>query len=323
MKISVITWDCNFREHLHTIRFFCEQNFDKNEYEFIWVDFYNSNDLVRKEIEKYSNAKLITLNNPEDTQWHLGKCINAGVKEAKGDLLIIPDGDIVVENDFLNYISNCCDEKRLVSFFRRYDETQETSSSESRTNIEYLEKHTKLFNATNYAGCYSIRKEDFLSINGYEENGAFAGPGMNAMELYIRMRSAGYKIQWLDKKIFHPWHENTGLSSIEMKKKELLALAKQHFPWIQPYSGLKQSWITFQREKLLISKADIVDSEKLLEKMPNINLEEFETQNQKIKRLNQKIEEQQQKITIIENSLVFKLYRKLIKVSNLLSNKKG
>ena len=37
-------------------------------------------------------------------KWHLGKCLNAAILESKGDLIVIPDGDIVVEENFLEEV---------------------------------------------------------------------------------------------------------------------------------------------------------------------------------------------------------------------------
>ena len=62
MKISVVTWDASFRESFHTVDSFGQQNFPKNSYEFIWVDYYdNKNPILLNTINKYSNFRLLNL----------------------------------------------------------------------------------------------------------------------------------------------------------------------------------------------------------------------------------------------------------------------
>lgn len=276
MRISVITWDANFREHTHTIDFFAKQEFAQADFEVIWVDFYSSNNRVRQKIEGYPNVRLVTLENPPDTAWHLGRCINAGVKASSGGLLVIPDGDIVVEPDFLYYIWQVHQEiQDLVLYFPRYDEPQQAGSNQSRNSISYLQQHSVLRVATNYAGCLSLRREIFERIKGYETHAAFAGSGINGMETYIRLRNAGMPIKWTpDKKIYHPWHQNTGLPG--HNDKEALWHARYQHPWIIPYGGLRQSWIVHCRELSVDKVADETACDRYLGCMPQVDLDDVQ-----------------------------------------------
>ena len=277
MKVSVIAWDGNIREYLHTIDFFAQQDFPQKEYEFIWVDFYNSNDNVRTEINKYKNFRLLTLNNPDNLQLHLGKCINEGVKQSKGETIVIPDGDICVENDLLSYIwKEHKKNKDQVIYFRRYDEKEKFSCNKSRTEIEYLKEHCILQNPTNYAGCVSLSKKNFELIDGYETHDVFAGPGMNGKETYIRLRNAGLNIRWSkEKNIYHPWHPNTSLSSIKDIERKALKFAQVDFPWIIPYSGIKQSWISHCRELNLEFRANLIKCNEYLLNTPKIDMDYY------------------------------------------------
>jgi len=268
MKISVIVWDACFREKFHAIDSFCTQDYPKTEFEFIWVDFYtNTNPQLLNKIDSYSNAHLINLNNAPESVWHLGKCINAGINTSKGDVLVFPDGDIIIQNDHLQVIENQIkNHKELVLYFRRWDELEKTHCLKSYDR-DYLEQHTKLLNATNFAGCFALHKDVMDLINGYEENEVFAGPGANGMETYLRLRNAGLAIKWHDKKIYHPWHPSTGKS--DKKTLILLALSK-HYSWIKPYSGIKQSWVIKKRETDLSFKANNGTIEKYLETVPSV-----------------------------------------------------
>ena len=153
-------------------------------------------------------------------------------------------------------------------YFRRWDELQNTHSSKSYDEV-YLEKHTQLLNATNYAGCFALHKSAIQSINGYEESDVFAGPGSNGKETYLRLRNAGFAIKWHGNKIYHPWHESSGTS--DKQTVALMEIAK-HYNWIKPYSGIKQSWVLKNRELDLSFMANDGAIDKYLEKVPSLEL---------------------------------------------------
>lgn len=275
MKLSVIVWDGNFRENLHTIRFFGEQTLPHQDYEFLWVDYYGANQAVRQALAQYPNFRLVTLDRPLSENWHLGRCINEGVRQSSGDLLLLPDGDVAVEKDFLASAVEECDQPGHVTYFRRYDELEKDSCDDSTASLSHLEKHCRLLNPLNYAGCLALRRESFEAVNGYEEHPVFSGPGMNAMESYVRLRNSGMAIRWSDRKIYHPWHPNSGSSDNVEQERALLRLARVDHPWINPYSGIDQSWVVNFREKNLCRRADAEELEHILSRKPRIDLSRY------------------------------------------------
>ncbi|WP_298287499.1 glycosyltransferase [uncultured Lutibacter sp.] len=271
MKISVITWDASFREKFHTVDTFGNQNYSKDKFEFLWCDFYEANatDLIKK-INTYNNFKIVNLNNAKTTNWHLGKTINMGIKNSKGDILVIPDGDIIVESDFLNNIEkkfNEINNDNTVIYFRRWDEP-ENKSCEKSYQLDYLRNNTQLFNPTNYGGCFAIKRKTFENIGFYEEHKIFSGPGANGLEQYLRFRNKGLAILWDNKKIFHPYHSFTGFSD---KRSSKLKEAEKQIPWLNSYNGLEQSWVIKSREILLDWKANDGSIDKYLRNIPSID----------------------------------------------------
>lgn len=246
MKISIITWDASFREKFHTVDSFCQQDYPSDQFEFIWVDFYtNTNTELKSKIEQYPNARLLNLGHSPEEQWHLGKCMNAGIEASSGDILVLPDGDVIVHKDHLNTIESELENRpEKVVFFRRWDELKDSHGTNSYT-IDHLEKACKLLNATNYAGCYAMQRSAMKSINGFDESDIFEGPGAIGMETYLRLRNSGKEIKWHAKKIYHPWHTATGSSDKYTNK--LITIAK-HINWLNPYNGILQSWALKQRE---------------------------------------------------------------------------
>jgi len=279
MKISIITWDADFRDNLHLIEYFANQDFDENEYEFIWVDYYHSNVRVKKEIDKFKNFKLIELENPKTKNWHLGKCINKGCDSSNGDVLVLCDGDIAVEEDFLSHIWNeHKDNKNLSLYFQRFEELEKLHNEKSSKDIKILKKNCILKSVNNNGGCLSIRKENFMYVGGYETHSVFEKQGMVNKELYIRLKNAGFDIRWeKDKYIYHPWHPNTlgsGRDSVEKKNINVFKWARAIYPWINP-AQTEQSWVIYKRDYDLIYKADEANCNKYLENIPKINTDIF------------------------------------------------
>jgi len=275
MKISIITWDSNFREFTQTIDCFCGQEFPVTDFEFIWVDFCNSNQYVKKTINIYPNAYLLKLGKSLKTKWHLGKCINAGVDVSSGEILVIPDGDIMVEKDFLDYVWDTHQRYQdLVLYFRRFDEPMQYIGNQGRTSILRLQKYTKLLNPKNYSGCLTLRRFNFDKVHGYETHEVFSGPGCQGLDMYIRLCNLGLAIKWAeDKKIFHPWHPDT--SSPMHSYREALKFARLKYPWILPYAGIKQSWVVHCRERSLDFVADECNCEKYLSQLPKIDMDQY------------------------------------------------
>lgn len=208
-KISVITWDAGFRENFHTIDSFANQTIPKEDYEFIWVDYYDKiKPEVQAKITGIPNAKSLCVNG--NGQWRLATCLNYGIKNSSGELLVIPDGDIVVNSDFLSKVWDAHSKiDNLVLYFRRWDEPEHAHSSE--ISIEHMEKVCEMNNPTNYSGCITMRRHVWDYVNGYEEHPLFAGPSFTGLELYTRLKNAGFPIMWHPTvKIYHPWHANTG-----------------------------------------------------------------------------------------------------------------
>ena len=271
MKISVISWDANFRENSHCLDFFYHQNFPRKDYEFIWVDYFGSNDTFRRKINNFDNFKLLPLKNSPKKPWHLGECINAGAAAASGEIFVFPDGDIVVDPYFLSYIwdTQSCS-NNLALYFFRYDEPYGAPEGQNKFSLDYLKSHSQLNNSANYAGCLSIKRNNFINIKGFEIHRAFSGPGAIALEAYTRIKNSGMSVKWASKNIYHPWHPNSGNSN--QNARYALRLAKQNYDWIIPYAGLEQSWIIHCRSKNREYLADTHRCDKFLSSMPKIDL---------------------------------------------------
>lgn len=240
LKISVITWDGSFRESFHTVDFFGNQSFPQREYEFIWVEYYSVvNQRLREKILLLENARIISLGG--EGVWHLGKCLNEGIRQSSGKVLVICDGDIAVESDFLDTvwgIHNKMD--NLVLYFRRWDEPE--SAHVTSITLHHLQEVCQLLHPRNYGGCLTTRRECIDYVHGYEEHPIFSGPGATSKELYTRLKNAGFPVMWHpSQKIYHPWHTNSLRGTDKLKLDQQLWVIECRDSCVDHVASIKQA----------------------------------------------------------------------------------
>jgi hypothetical protein len=247
--ISVVTWDAGFRESYHTVDYFARQDLDRGKFEFVWSDYYGDiNPALQEKIEGMGNGRVFIYGG-EGQEWHLGRCLNSSVSECVGDILVIPDGDIAVEENFLREIVRCFNRyDKCVLYFRRWDEPLPAVSCD-RVDMSHLKKVCRLSNPINYGGCLALPRGCFDQVFGYEEHELFSGAGANGLELFTRLKNAGFPIMWHPSmKIFHPWHEGTMYRGSEYQRKLKM-----------------QKWLILQRDLRVACLADHSEVQFLIE----------------------------------------------------------
>lgn len=216
MKISVIMIDGGFRENIYSAEYFAKQDFQDNEYEVIWVEYFDKPHEKLKEIPK---VKVITLEKKDE--YHSSYCFNAGIQAASGEVIVLPDADQIVKPNFLSKVweeHQSCDE--LVSYMYRYDEMEKGSLKDH--SWEELDKKCVLKNTSNYGGCLTVRKKWLIAINGYEMHPIFkSGFHANGLDIYTRFKNLGLAIKWnRELKLYHPWHPSTLAAAPQYEKQK-------------------------------------------------------------------------------------------------------
>lgn len=223
-KISVVMVDGSFRESFHSVDFFGNQTFAKDEYELLWVEYYDKiNPVLAEKISKYNNFRVITLK--EKGTYHSSYCFNAGISASRGELLVIPDADQAAESNFLEQVWKAHQANdKLAVYIYRHDEPQKRHIR--RIAIEHLRKACLLMNPKNYGGCLTVRKKWLSEINGYEEHPVFGtGDHANGLDVYTRLKNLGLCIMWHSKlKLYHPWHLRTRKSITDAHRIQLVLI---------------------------------------------------------------------------------------------------
>jgi len=199
--------DGSFRENVFTAHSLAKQSIGLDDYEVIWVEFYQS---AHPDLRDIPNLKIIELGNSDNINYHASTCFNRGIAEASGDLLVVPDADQYVEENFLE---NCAGVHsryyKLVVYGYRYNEPDQGVLGDH--SWEELKAKCVCNNPRNYGGCLSVRKEWVEAINGYEEHPLFGGSfHANGYNMYIRLSILGLAVEWnKELKLYHPWHPFT------------------------------------------------------------------------------------------------------------------
>jgi len=253
-KISVIMMDAGFRERFHLIDCLNNQTLPRDRYEIIWVEHF---DKIHPELQAKENVRFILLNRALET-YSMSHCLNEGVRQSTGDLLVIPDGDVFIRNDFLERVLTEHERyEDLVLYIRRYDQAEEDVGP---MTVDYLERTCHLKRATNYGGCVTVRKKWMLKVNGYEQHPIFYGHNYwGGRDLYVRFRNLGLAIKWHPSlKVYHPWHPNPKLE--RMNREEVAAqrecirrreLSLMYLPYqgLNPELDSEPDWLPAWREQ--------------------------------------------------------------------------
>ena len=212
--ISIIMIDGSFREKFHSLKYFSEQDFPKDKFEIIWIEYYNSVKIeIEKISDKFENIRIIKLN--KEGEYHSSYCFNEGIKQSRGDLMVIPDADLVVEKDFLNKVFFEHEKNNeLAMYIYRANEIDKPKNNEIRS-MDYYKKISKVNNPVNYGGCLTVRKKWLLKIDGYDLHNIFSsGFHANGRDVYVRLKNIGLSIKWHPLlRLYHPWHKNTLVSA--------------------------------------------------------------------------------------------------------------
>lgn len=188
-----------------TLEALSKLDYPRERFEVIVID--DGSDDETPEVVNVAQTKLPNLSYNYQTNSGVAKARNQGARLAKGDILVFNDDDILVEPDniqkhirHLSEFGKClvCGHWEFAPELTEYLES--TSFGRYRIAMEnwYKSENGKKFLRDNCYECetvsgqnFSIRKKDFWSIGGFDEEFPFAG--YEDHEFTRRAIKAGYK----------------------------------------------------------------------------------------------------------------------------------
>jgi len=207
--VSVVMIDGSFRRRFHALESLARQVLPAGGHEVIWVEHF---DRASPELHRVagglSAGRVVELG--RTGVYHSSHCFNAGIAAAGGELVVIPDGDVVVEPDFLARLWDLhrADE-RLVTYCYRYNEPADRRRPD--ISLDHLREVCVLTHPFNWGGCLAVRRRWLLEVNGYELHPLFAtGDHGNDYDMYVRLKNLGLSVCWPRRPVlYHPWHPGT------------------------------------------------------------------------------------------------------------------
>ena len=116
MRFSIIVPFLNEEKYIEQcIKSLINQNFDRDEYEIIFVD-NGSNDKSIELVQKYPQVKLIFENTP-----NVYAARNKALNKAKGKFIAFTDADCYVDRNWLTNLDHCLKDKQVAIVMGRRD----------------------------------------------------------------------------------------------------------------------------------------------------------------------------------------------------------
>jgi GT2 family glycosyltransferase len=229
--------DGSFREAFHAIAAFAQQTFD--DFELIWVEYYGSVDpqVTAAIASAAPRGRVLTLG--QGDVYHSSHCFNAGISSARGELILIPDGDLVVQPDFVERMWLLHERNpRLVTYNYRYNEPKD--SHRDGIDIAHLQRVGVLTHPSNWGGCLGVRRHWLLEVNGYEQHPVFAtGDHGNDFDMYVRLKNLGLEVCWpREPVLYHPWHPGTLAFAYTHRLQALMTQDRAHRLTTVAYQGI-------------------------------------------------------------------------------------
>jgi len=252
MRHSIIAWDSSYRNFFHLVQGACEQDYDRDQFELIYVeqrsrehaDAYAEEENVRplseikEEVEEEINFRVLYLDDPLSNPYHLGKCVDEGLSVARGEYISVMDGDQLLPPDFLTAL----DEYHLqgpavANVIRRSPPEPVGVSKENWKNaiidydrcLELCEKTPIPETAPNYGPLISAPAEAWKAVNGYSTHKIWCtglsklGTDVNRrLERYLGVESRPLP----ETVVAHPWHP-TGFERNRLRSRRMFELQDQ------------------------------------------------------------------------------------------------
>lgn len=128
---------------------------------------------------------------------------NLGAREARGDLLLFVDADVVVKTDTVERVAaDFANDPRIAAVFGSYDEDPAEKNFISQyKNLfhRFVHQQSSSDAVSFWAGCGAVRRNVFLTVNGFNAE-RYPRPAIEDIELGYRLRAKGHRIL-LDKQL--------------------------------------------------------------------------------------------------------------------------
>ncbi len=231
-QVSVILLDWSVRESFHTLEYLSRQRCDRNNFEIIWIEFYDHRpEHLESMIERNGALAIpppidtwIRLHHDRGQHYHKHVMYNLAVLNARGAIVCILDSDAILQTTFISTIIDQFEgREHLALHFEQirsanthlypfnYPLIEEINGpgcmnarggvpNGFQTCAKSLKEDPNLWHVYNYGACFCTRKDDFIRYGGADEHEDYMGHICGPYEMTARMVNAGID------DLLHPTH---------------------------------------------------------------------------------------------------------------------
>jgi len=232
IKVSIILLDWSCRESFHTLQYLNDQSVDRDQYEIIWIEFYDARppsitNMLQKSIQDGRLPiidKWIIMEMPNNIYYHKHLMYNVGIVASSGNITVICDSDAMVKPSFIqNIIKSFDDDPNIVLHidevrnlnrkfypfnYHSFDEILgEGCINWVGGRTAGLAEKNDFIHMRNYGACMCALRQDLINIGGADEHIDYLGHICGPYEMTFRLINTGRKEIWHDKEfLYHTWH---------------------------------------------------------------------------------------------------------------------
>jgi GT2 family glycosyltransferase len=215
------------------------------DFELIAVDDGSSTEQRLEDlVEEFPFLKIIRLE--KEDKWYLNSCIplNIGMKQAKGDIIVLQNPECLHVHDVLTYLSENINDSNYISM-SAYGIGRRATKLLSEYRKGYMVDFFKSFPQQPYVGwesvgwynhsiyrpvayhfCSAMSRNSMAKLNGFDERFAL-GVAYDDDELIVRIRRLGLTLKIEDKlSVIHQYHESVwelpNINELHAMNKKLL-----------------------------------------------------------------------------------------------------
>jgi hypothetical protein len=234
-KVSIVLLDWNCRESFHSLDYLARQDAPRGDYEIIWIEYYHRRvaEIDRRIAAAQAEAKPSPVDNwiimemPADVYYHKHLMYNAGISQARGEVIVICDSDAMFEPSFVRTVSEAfaaepdtvlhIDEVRnsrrdFYPFnYPSFEAVRGTGAINWRDGkTTGLWDTADTLHTRNYGACLCAWRRDLIAIGGADEHLDYLGHICGPYELTFRLMNFGRREMWHQTHfIYHTWHPGT------------------------------------------------------------------------------------------------------------------
>lgn len=231
-KVSFVLLDWSCRESLHIFHYLNQQNIPRDNYEIIWIEYYNRRSPeIQTWLENCSQQskppildQWIVMDMPETLYYHKHLMYNIGIVLSKGEIVTICDSDAMVRPTFVETIIKSFEEDSNIALhmdevrnndqkfhpfdYPSFDEVEDEGAINFKngTTTGLIDTVDPL-HTLNYGACLCARRDDLIAIGGSDEHLDYLGHVCGPYELTFRLRNLGRREFWHPSELlYHVWH---------------------------------------------------------------------------------------------------------------------